>query len=153
VSLTIRGCSQDSAPNTVWRAFCLLFCERPCVASHFSIFAKRHTLNPSKKHKRSFSFLSGCRKTHDRNMPSLKKRVSFRPFVEIIHVPAIDKGYNHLLFYSPCELFMMQVEHKRSAIMYRMMMEQKKRSTLDFNETEESCSKRMRPTPTPLRAL
>lgn len=57
-----------------------------------------------------------------------EKSVTFKPHVEFVLIPAVDPATKHLLYYSPCEMFLMEIEVKRRMLMLRSMVEEEKKN-------------------------
>ena len=49
--------------------------------------------------------------------------VTFRPFVEIAHIPPVDPSLKHMMYYSPSEMFMMEMDVKRQVMLYKKKRE------------------------------
>mmetsp|Transcript_30090 Transcript_30090/g.42653 ORF Transcript_30090/g.42653 Transcript_30090/m.42653 type:complete len:110 (+) Transcript_30090:88-417(+) len=47
--------------------------------------------------------------------------VSFSPRVQVIEIPPVDAENKHLLYYNKCELFLFQLERKRSVLLQKML--------------------------------
>ena len=57
---------------------------------------------------------------------SAKRRVSFRPFVEVLDIPGVDPETKHLLWYTKCELFIISMNLQRQILIYKVISSLKK---------------------------
>jgi hypothetical protein len=64
-----------------------------------------------------------------------KRRVTFRPFIEVFDIPLADPEIKEMLWYSKCELFMIKLEVTRQLLIYKAIVGMKnKRAALDNDD-------------------
>ena len=72
-----------------------------------------------------------------------KRRVNFRPFIEVFDIPLVDPAIKEMLWYSKCELFMIKLEVTRQLLIYKAIVGMRqKRAALD--NVDASPAKRAR---------